>query len=270
MRSAQADFYDAELQRHNVHFRVAAGVRPGDHVLDVGCGTGQSTRQAARAATDGSALGVDISGPMLERARRLSDDEGLRNVAYQQADAQSHSFAPARFDLGISRFGMMFFADPVAAFANVGRALRPAGRLVVLVWQAHDDNEWSTAIRQALTGGTTTPPVAPGVSDPFSLADPAMTRGILTAAGFTQVGFTEVHEPVYYGPDSATAYDAVLGLQFVKDLLAGLDASAAEQALRRLRTTLAAHETNDGVLFDSRAWIVTARRPPHGHRVAQR
>lgn len=270
MRSAQADFYDAELQRHNVHFRVAAGVRPGDHVLDVGCGTGQSTRQAARAATDGSALGVDISGPMLERARRLSDDEGLRNVAYQQADAQSHSFAPARFDLGISRFGMMFFADPVAAFANVGRALRPAGRLVVLVWQAHDDNEWSTAIRQALTGGTTTPPVAPGASDPFSLADPAMTRGILTAAGFTQVGFTEVHEPVYYGPDSATAYDAVLGLQFVKDLLAGLDASAAEQALRRLRTTLAAHETNDGVLFDSRAWIVTARRPPHGHRVAQR
>jgi hypothetical protein len=106
-------------------------------------------------------------------------------------------------------------------------------------------------------------PVAAGAADPFSLADPAITRGILTEAGFIQVAFTEVHEPVYYGPDSATAYDAVLGLQFVKDRLAELDASAADHALRRLRTTLAAHETDDGVLFDSRAWIVTARRPTH-------
>jgi SAM-dependent methyltransferase len=266
---AKADFYDAELQRHNAHFRVAAGVRPGDRVLDVGCGTGQSTRQAARAATDGSALGVDISGPMLERARRLSDDEGLRNVTYQQADAQSHPFPSERFDLAISRFGTMFFADPVAAFANVGRALRPDGRLVLLVWQAPDRNEWSTAIRQALTAGTTTPPVASGAPDPFALADPAVTRGILTAAGFVQVDFTEVHEPVYYGPDSATAYDAVLGLQFVEDLLTDLDTSAADQALRRLRTTLAAHETDDGVLFDSRAWIVTARRPPSPPPAAQ-
>jgi SAM-dependent methyltransferase len=153
---------------------------------------------------------------------------------------------------------MMFFADPVAAFANVGRALRPGARLVSLVWQAHDRNEWSTVIHQALTAGTTRPPVAAA----FSLADPTITRGILTAAGFVQVGFTEVHEPVYYGPDSATAYDTVLGLQFVKDLLADLDASAADHALRRLRTTLEAHETTNGVLFDSRAWIVTARRPP--------
>lgn len=259
MRIGQTDFYDAELQRHNEHFRVAAGVRLGDHVLDIGCGTGQSTRQAARAAVDGRALGIDVSAPMLERARQLSDGEGLRNVEYQQADAQTHPFPSAHFDLCISRFGTMFFADPVAAFANIGRALRPAARLVLLVWQAHDRNEWFTAVHQALTAGMATPPPADDLS-PFALGDPATTQGVLTAAGFADVGFTEVHEPVYYGPDSDTAYDVVLGLRHAKDPLANLDAWTAERALRRLRTTVAAHETDDGVLFDSRAWIVTARR----------
>ena len=116
---------------------------------------------------------------MLERARRLSDDEGLANITYQQADAQVHRFPPTRFDLCISRFGTMFFADPVAAFTNIGRALRPAARLVLLVWQERDRNEWATAIRQALTAAAATP----RGPDPFSLADPTVTEGILAAAG---------------------------------------------------------------------------------------
>ena len=151
----------------------------------------------------------------------------------------------------------MFFADPVAAFTNIGRALRPAARLVLLVWQERDRNEWATAIRQALTAASATP----RGPDPFSLADPTVTEGILTAAGFAQVTFTDVHEPVYYGPDSATALDAVLRLWEFKDLLANLDTAAAEQARTRLRATLDAHNTDGGVYFDSRAWIVTASRP---------
>lgn len=127
------DFYDAELHRYNVLFRAAAAVRGDDHVLDVGCGTGQTTREAARAAFNGSAVGVDISAAMLERARRLSDAEGTRNVTYEAGDAQTHPFPAARFDLCISRFGTMFFTDAVAAFANIGRALRPDARLVLLV-----------------------------------------------------------------------------------------------------------------------------------------
>ena len=99
-----------------------------------------------------------------------------------------------------------------------------------------------------------------GGPDAFSLADPAVTEGILTAAGFTDVSFTDVHEPVYYGPDSAAAFDAVLRLLKFGDLLADLDAAAAEQARTRLRSTLDAHDTGGGVYFDSRAWIVTARR----------
>jgi ubiquinone/menaquinone biosynthesis C-methylase UbiE len=248
--------YDAELRLHNELFRAAARVGPSDRVLDIGCGAGQSTREAARAAAAGSAVGVDVSAPMLERARQLSDDEGLANITYQQADAQVHHFPPASFDLCISRFGTMFFADPVAAFTNIGHALRPAGRLLLLVWQERDRNEWATAIRQTLTDA----PAAPRGPDAFSLADPTATEGILSAAGFTEVTFTDVHEPVYYGPDSATAFDAVLSLWEFRDLLANLDATAAEQARTRLRTTLDAHTTDDGVYFDSRAWIITARR----------
>jgi SAM-dependent methyltransferase len=250
--------YDLELRSHNEVFRAAARVGPRDRVLDIGCGTGQSTREAARAAVDGSAVGVDLSAPMLERARRLSADQGLNNITYQRADAQVHHFPPARFDLCISRFGTMFFADPVAAFTNIGRALRPAARLVLLVWQERERNEWATAIRRALTTG----PAAPRGPDPFSLADPAVTDGILAAAGFTEISFTEVREPVFYGPDSAAALDAVLRIQEFKDL----HAAAAEPARARLRTTLDAHRTDGGVSFDSRAWIVTARRPAPAFR----
>lgn len=238
--------YDAELRRYNEHFRAAAGVGPRDRVLDIGCGTGLSTREAARAAVSGSALGVDVSAPMLERARQLSDNAGLTNVTFEQADAQVHRFPPEHFDLCVSRFGTMFFADPLAAFSNIGRALRPSGRLVLLVWQARERNEWAEAIRL-------------GGSAAFSLADPTLTEGILNAADFVDVTFTDIHEPVYYGPDAATALDAVLRLLKLEDQLADLDPAAAEQARLQLRATLDAHTSPDGVHFDSRAWIVTAR-----------
>jgi hypothetical protein len=150
----------------------------------------------------------------------------------------------------------MFFADPVAAFTNIGRALRPAAPVVLLVWQERDRNEWATAIGQALTAAAATP----RNPDPFSLADPTVTEGILTAAGFADVSFTDVHEPVWYGQDSTSAFDAVLRLWESKDLLANLDPAVAEQARTRLRATLDSHDTDGGVYFDSRAWIVTARR----------
>jgi SAM-dependent methyltransferase len=258
------DFYNAELRLHNEHLRAAANVQPHDRVLDVGCGTGQTTREAARAAVDGSVLGVDLSAPMLERARRLSDDAGLPNVTYVQGDAQTHAFPPAHFDLCISRFGTMFFADPVAAFTNIGRALRPGARLVLLVWHDHDCNELAYAICDALTASTAAS--APTTNDPgpFSLADPAITAGILAAAGYAEVAFTDVHEPVYYGPDVAIAYDAVLRFRHAKDMLADLDPTMTGHALERLRATVAAHDTGSGVLFDARAWIVTAVRGPSG------
>lgn len=251
-----ADFYDAELRRHNEIFRsfVKAGTR--DRVLDIGCGAGQSARDAARIAVEGSVLGVDVSAQMLETARRRSAEEGLRNVVFEQGDAQVQVFPSAGFDLCISRFGVMFFADPAAAFANIGRAMRPGARLVWMVWQSQGRNEWSTAIRQAIAPGIATSAAAAAA---FSLGDPILTTKVLNASGFASVDFVEVHEPVFYGLDVDAAYEALMGLYVVKDPLAraGLEADAM---LRRLRDLLETHLTADGVLFDSRAWIITARR----------
>jgi SAM-dependent methyltransferase len=251
------DFYDAEFRRHNEHFRAAVDAGTRDRVLDIGCGAGQTTRDAARVAIAGSVVGIDVSAEMLEIARRRSAEQGLRNVTFEQGDAQVQAFPAGQFDLCISRFGAMFFADPAAAFANIGRAMRPGARLVLMVWQSREHNEWATAIPGALVPGT----VAPASAAPaFSLSDPAIAAGVLTMAGFASVGFAQVREPVFYGPDVDAAYDAVIGLGFAERALAGADTAAADKALQRLRALLNAHLTADGVLFGSRAWIITAYR----------
>src|SRR5688572_20581928 len=128
------DFYDVELRAHHERLRAAYGISPGDEVVDIGCGTGLTTREAAGAAAPAAVVGVDVSERMLERARQLTEAERIDNVRYELGDAQVHRFDRARFDVAISRFGTMFFADPAAAFANVGAALRPRARLVLLVW----------------------------------------------------------------------------------------------------------------------------------------
>ncbi|APO72513.1 SAM-dependent methyltransferase protein (plasmid) [Rhizobium gallicum] len=252
----RADFYDAELMRHNGHLRAAASVGVRDRVLDIGCGAGQSTREAARVAVEGDALGVDTSLEMIEVARRRSKEAGLRNVTFEQGDAQHHAIPAASFDLCISRFGVMFFADPAAAFANVARAMRPGARLVWMVWQSQQRNEWSGAIRRTLAPATA---VSADASMAFSLGDPTITTEFLSTAGFVSIDFTDVREPVFYGPDVDRAFDALIELYLVKDALARTD-EAPDKALQRLRDLLEAHMTTEGVLFDSRAWIVTARR----------
>jgi len=248
-----ADHYDAELRRHNEHLRAATMIRPTDRVLDVGCGTGQSTRDAALAALSGDVLGVDISESMLERARDLAFNCCLQNVTYELGDAQFHRFRSAYFDVVISRFGTMFFADPVAAFANLAGASRRGARLVMMVWQSAERNEWARAIPEALGQ-------EPFWQSPFALADVSAVEAILQEAGFSNVGFTDVHEPVYYGPDVNSAYDIICSFKNTQDALGKLDAGAAQRARDQLRAMLADRLNGDGVLFDSRAWIVTARR----------
>jgi SAM-dependent methyltransferase len=162
--------------------------------------------------------------------------------------------------VAISRFGTMFFDDPGAAFGNIRRALRPAGRLVMMVWQPAERNEWDVAICQSLAGSEGPVAAASAGPDPFSLADPPAVKQILGAAGFADVAFTDVHEPVYYGPDVAAALDWVRGFTCTSNVLERLDPATAARAVGRLREALTAHLSDGGVWFDSRAWLVSARR----------
>lgn len=250
--------YDAELRRYHRRLQAAAEVAPDDHVLDIGCGTGLTTREAARAASGGSALGVDLSAEALATARDLSEQEGLLNARFEQGDAQVHLFPAERFSLGISRFGTMFFTDPVAAFSNLARALRPGARLVQLVWQDSKHQEWAAVVCNALADVRGLP-VSAG-RNAFSLADPATAERVLAAAGFTDVQAVNVREPVYYGPDAEAARDAVRSLWMAQGLLADMDLAQAERASERLLSTFTTRQTADGVWLDSRAWIITSRR----------
>ena len=254
--------FDATISPHHAVLITAAAFAPGERVLDIGCGNGLTSRDAARAVgPSGSVLGVDLSGPMLAVAAQLAEEEGLDNVRFEQGDAQVQSFEPGAYYLVISRFGVMFFLDPVAAFTNIASALRPGGRAAFLVWQSVAANEWVSAMRDALAVGRDLPVPPPGAPSPFGLADVDFTHGVLTEAGFTDISFAESAPPWRLGSDADDAYGFVTGLRVIKMMLEDLDDSLRAQALDNLRATAAAHETPDGVYFGSAAWVITARNP---------
>jgi SAM-dependent methyltransferase len=234
----------------------------GERVLDVGCGTGWMTRTAARATGDGHALGVDISEMLVARAAAKADEEGIPNVAFTVADAQVHPFEADSLDVAISRFGIMFFADPVAAFANIGRALAPGGRLAFACWQELAHNHWIRVPFGAMTAVVGTPePPPPDAPGPWSLADPDRVRSVLGAAGFTGVGLETVDAPMFLGETVDEAYDFIRASNNARLLLEGKDPEAVARALDALRTALEGVEVGDeGLALPGRAWLVTATR----------
>ena len=260
--AANADDFDRSVGAHHRLLLEAAAITPTDRVLDVGCGTGQTTREAAQRATSGSALGVDLSAAMLDLARRRAAAEGVANATFVQADAQVHRFPSAAFDLVLSRTGAMFFADHAAAFRNLAGATVPGGRLALLVWQGLAGNEWLREISAALAAGRERPSPPPDAPGPFSLADPDRVRPLLTQAGFRDVGFEGIEVPMWFGDDPDHAHRFVLGL--LGWMLEGLDDAAAARARDDLLATLRTHATRDGVRFGSAAWIITATRDSSG------
>ncbi|MXM66456.1 methyltransferase domain-containing protein [Streptomyces sp. HUCO-GS316] len=253
-----ADQFDLALRGYRTRFLRAAAIGPADHVLDIGCGTGEITREAARRAAAGRVLGVDLSAAMLRVARRRAAAEGLANAEFEQVDAQVHPFAAGEFDLAVSRTGTMFFADLGAAFRNIAHAVRPGGRLVQLVWQPPPRNDWFLALTAAMAAGRDLPAPPPGAPGPFSLSDPDRVRRLLAGTGFAEPDLEPLTAPMHFGADADDAHRFVTGL--LGWMLTDLDDSRREQSLADLRATLRAHETPDGVLYPSATWLITATR----------
>jgi len=238
----------------------AASIADTDAVLDIGCGNGQTTRLAAQRASRGRVVGFDLSVPMLERAAATAAEEGITNVTFEQGDAQVHRFPLGRFDVAISRFGVMFFNDPAAAFANIAAVLRPGGRIAFLCWQDRTKNEWlmvpAAAALQHVEMPDLGPPGAPG---PFALAEADRIREILSSARFEAVDITSLESRMRMGDDAEDAADFVFGTRIGRALLEGADGDASARAVAAVTDVLRSHEGDDGVYLNGAAWLVTAR-----------
>ena len=257
--ATHADYFDRAMTDYHRRLLSAAAVGRSDQVLDIGCGTGQVARDAARMAAAGSALGVDLSSQMIDVARRLATDEGLTNAVFEQADAQIHPFDAEHFDVVTSRTGTMFFGDLVAAFSNIHQALRPGGRMALLTWQPLANNEWIGEFMAAFSAGRELPAPPPDVPGPFSLAEPERVRSVLGRAGFDDVTLDGIAARMWFGSNADDAFQFIVGM--LGWMLEGVDATSRAQAIDALHRTLAAHATDDGVIYDSAAWIVEATRP---------
>jgi SAM-dependent methyltransferase len=253
-----AERYEATNATYGRTLLAALDLGAHSTVLDIGCGTGVMSIEAGRIAAKGSVLGVDLSSRMLERARSVAAAEGLDHVRFEQADAQVHPFVESAYDVATSSFGGMFFADPVAAFANIRRGLRPGGSLAMLAWRDLLENAWLVEIRSALAAGRDLPTPPPGVQGPFSLADPDIARGRLEAAGYRKVRFSAVDEPMCFGRDADDAYLFLATFGITRGLTHDLDEDTRTAALAALRKVLEANETPDGVLLASSAWLIEA------------
>lgn len=254
------DRYDAVNSGFNDRLLAAAAIADGDRVLDIGCGTGQLTRLAARRAALGNATGLDLSAPMLRRARASAAREGLANVSFEQGDAQVHPLPTAGFDVALSRFGIMFFADPVAAFANIGRALRPGGRLAFVAMRDFAEHDLGPVLAAMLRQLPSTEAAETG-SGPLSLADPAVIRTVLESAGFTGVAVAAEDAAQTWGRDAADAEAFLAAWGPIRFQLDQVGQNAAAQARQALLAALRPYEEPGGVRLKGAAWLVTAVRP---------
>jgi SAM-dependent methyltransferase len=241
-----------------------ARVAPGECVLDVGCGCGQTSLQLAeRVGAGGSVTGIDISAPMLARARERAAQLGARNLRFLEADAQEAKLGEAAFNLVFSRFGVMFFADPKAAFANLRRSLAPSGRVAFVCWQELARNPWmAVPMRAASAYLPPMPPPAPEAPGPLAFADPGRVRSILGGAGFREIAIEPLEGLVVVGGASSSLEQAAAFLLQAGPLARALrDAPAApvDRITDAVREAIAPHATPNGVMMGYGTWVVCAR-----------
>ncbi len=239
-----------------------AQIQPGTAILDVGWACGEtSVELGTRVGATGSVTGVDISVPMLSAARARA--AGLPHVRFLEADAQTHRFPASSFDLLFSRFGVMFFVDPTTAFTNLRAALRPTGRAAFVCWQPLPRNEWMRVpLMAAAQHVQLPPPPAPDAPGPFSFGDTDRVRGILTRAGFDDVGFEALDTTLTMagGGSLDEAVEFLLEIGPTGAVLRDADPALRPTVAGALRTAIAPFAGPNGVQMSGAVWIVTARR----------
>ena len=241
----------------------SAGAQAGESVLDVGCGCGATVLDLARrVGSGGTVVGVDVSRPMLDLASQRVRAERLTNVTLHLADASTHPFEEAEFDLAFSRFGVMFFDDPVSAFANIRRSLRPGGRLAFLAWRPLSENPWFNVPLAAALRHVPRPDVYdPDAPGPFSFADSDRVRRILDAAGFSAIDMQPRDAMMKLGGPNEVAQAADLASQVgpVSRALAPAGDAAQAAAKAEILKTFGELETPEGVILPAGLWFVSAR-----------
>jgi ubiquinone/menaquinone biosynthesis C-methylase UbiE len=252
---------DRDIRPFGEAAMARAALGPADQVLEIGCGCGECSVDLARTVSEGEVLAVDVSSMLLEVARDLG--RRLPNLRFEQGDAQVHPFPRGAFDAVFSRFGVMFFEDPTAAFANIRTALKPAGRLAFCCWRGAEENEWmSTPVRAAAHLLPPMPPPDPHAPGPMAFADRGRLHRILQNAGFADIAI----EPLDRLMGSDPVEDAVDQALRMGPLGATLRRMEAPDELKRqvedaLRETLSRHVVDGIVKLPGAVWIVSARNP---------
>ena len=255
---------------------VADGLRAGAHVLDVGCGCGQTSLQWSERVT-GSVQGVDISEMLVDVARRRAAEHAAAHphaapINFAVADAQTADIAALAagtaaegssfdgFDLVYSRFGVMFFADPVAAFANMRAAARPGGQLSFVCWQRARNNPWLISINKAVLEVVELPDDGAPGPDPFAFADPDHVRGILEGAGWADINLKPDETEILFsgGGTLSETVDFAMDLGIARRALAGHPPEIHAEVREAITAVLAPRETPAGVVFPAATWVVTA------------
>src|SRR5215831_19459599 len=259
-----AGFVERRVQVVNDLLLTRSAVAPGEQVLEIGCGTGAATVPFAQAVGEhGQIVGVDISEPMLAGARKRIEESRLSNVTLLLADAQTHRFEPGSFDLITSRFGVMFFADPTAAFRNLLPALRPHGRLCFACWAALQENRhWQIPYEVALRHLGPPAPKDPRAPGPMAFSDPDYGRSFLRAAGFHAI---EIHREtpgiLAASPEEEAEHACIMGPSGRLIDEKQPDAAVRETIRREMTEAFQACAMRGETSLPSTVLIVTARRP---------
>jgi ubiquinone/menaquinone biosynthesis C-methylase UbiE len=239
---------------------------PGAKVVDVGCGWGDTALELAKkVGPTGNVLGLDCCDAFLEKGRVDAKAAGLKNVEFIAADVQSYPFQ-GDHDFCFSRFGMMFFSNPVAAMRNIRRSLKPGGQLMFIVWRALEDNPWAAMAKQVVLGflpppGENAQTCGPG---PFSMASTSVVSAQLKAAGFADAEFQPIEGPVMIGSTVEQALEFQLALGPAGEIFreAGTEAERRRGEIEQaLRAALSRYTQDGKVVMQSASWTVTARNP---------